>query len=393
MDRTRGFIDMLRATPLFARISSLADLCQLERLAVLRRVAPGTEIVRQDEAVAAISLICTGEVSVCFSGGSVESLRLGRGSLFGEMEYFSGSPGLATVLSAEPTELVCIDQTVLRRISDDNPMTGMQLYHGFLVTMVEKHRLVTDSLIRWKLDHSREHLAHDLRGPLATLRALSEGNARLPPREREIFALVVARMDAIVATLAAPTARKSPICAALQQLVCEKRAQHAARPEVRLAFEAAPLTTDAVDAAQLPQLMRIMANLIDNGVEAMGAAGGRVRIGVGGDAEVLRLDVEDDGCGIPPAVRARLGRQPYTHGKAAGLGLGVFHAFRTVQAWGGSMRIYSHDGQGTIVRLELPTQGAAAALPTTHVHRQPTLPQGYARDAAALGSGLDGDVR
>jgi DNA-binding NtrC family response regulator len=84
-------------------------------------------------------------------------LRLHEGSLFGEMEYFEPSPSLATVVAVTDCEIISIEYEALRRITASNPQLLIQLNRGFLKTLTEKHRLVTDSLIEWKSDSEPFH--------------------------------------------------------------------------------------------------------------------------------------------------------------------------------------------------------------------------------------------
>ena len=371
----KACLALLRATPLFGRIGSDADLYQLQRRACLRSVAAGTPLIAQDAPVEEIDLICSGEVAVSFSGGAVESLHLGMGSLFGEMEYFDPSPGLATVIATEPTRVLAIRHADLRRIAADNPLTGMQLYYGFLTTMVAKHRLVTDSLVQWKLDKSREHLAHDLSTPIAALRTLEDAATRLTAAEHEIFTLALARMDGIVTGLS-PRLRcgRDELIVQLRQLLRQLQLLQASEPHIRLGWRGPVALRQPLSSDQVPELVRIVANLLENGREALLPNFGRLSLRVQESVSSLQIDVIDDGPGISIALRRRLGRVPVSFGKTQGKGLALFHARRTLERWGGSLQVASRPGHGCRVRLRLPL-GPVSGHPDpsrnwVHVHRE-----------------------
>jgi two-component system, response regulator PhcR len=71
----------------------------------------------------------------------------------------------------------------------------------------------------------------------------------------------------------------------------------------------------------------------------------------------------DNGPGIPPAVLARLTREPVTTRGDAGNGMGLMFCHRVMQAAGGSVRIDSSVGAGTTVWLQFDSGVQPADLP------------------------------
>lgn len=111
------------------------------------------------------------------------------------------------------------------------------------------------------------------------------------------------------------------------------------------------------------ELEQVLMNLLINARDAT-EAGGRVRVrvdreppGPGADAQsaFVRLEVEDDGRGIPPEIRERI-FQPFftTKGPGQGTGLGLATVDRIVTRSGGRIEVESEEGRGTLVRLLLP---------------------------------------
>ncbi|MCB9718026.1 MAG: hypothetical protein H6712_29520 [Myxococcales bacterium] len=103
------------------------------------------------------------------------------------------------------------------------------------------------------------------------------------------------------------------------------------------------------------ELNQVWTNLVQNAIHAM-AGRGTLRLRLEGDAERQRISIEDDGCGIPEAVRQRI-FEPFFTTKAAGegTGLGLAISRRIVEQHGGTLQVRSDPGQGTTVTVELPT--------------------------------------
>ena len=68
----------------------------------------------------------------------------------------------------------------------------------------------------------------------------------------------------------------------------------------------------------------------------------------------IRLQIRDDGCGIPPEVQAHL-FQPFRTQKPRGTGLGLFLSRTFMRRFNGDVRLLdSAPGRGTRVTLSLP---------------------------------------
>jgi two-component system sensor histidine kinase RegB len=81
-----------------------------------------------------------------------------------------------------------------------------------------------------------------------------------------------------------------------------------------------------------------------------------VVVGVRGDQEMLSITIRDRGKGMPSEILARIG-EPFFTTKAPGrgMGLGLFLARAVIEGVGGTLQIDSTPGEGTEVRVTLPT--------------------------------------
>jgi two-component system cell cycle sensor histidine kinase PleC len=124
------------------------------------------------------------------------------------------------------------------------------------------------------------------------------------------------------------------------------------------------MTTDIAPGIELvadPRLLKQVAlNLLSNAVKFT-PQGGRITIRARTSAGFVRIAIADSGIGIPKNAIAKLGR-PFeqveshitkTH-QGSGLGLAIAKSLITLH--GGTMRIHSTPGRGTMVLLRLPAK-------------------------------------
>jgi two-component system, cell cycle sensor histidine kinase PleC len=135
----------------------------------------------------------------------------------------------------------------------------------------------------------------------------------------------------------------------------------AAEKRLELKLEVAPVIRLWADRRALKQ---VALNLLSNAVKFT-PEGGRVTVRARTVAGVVNLAIEDTGIGIPREALKNLGRpfeqvesQLTKSHKGSGLGLAI--AKSLVDLHGGSVRIRSTQGVGTIVLVRLPAQRAAA---------------------------------
>jgi signal transduction histidine kinase len=98
-------------------------------------------------------------------------------------------------------------------------------------------------------------------------------------------------------------------------------------------------------------LGRLLRELLDN---ARTAAEGEVRLRVHPPAAgLVRIEVADDGAGLPAAELARVLR-PYERGTEDGAGLGLYLVRLLADRLGAELGVRSEAGRGTTVTLEIP---------------------------------------
>lgn len=102
------------------------------------------------------------------------------------------------------------------------------------------------------------------------------------------------------------------------------------------------------------QLELVLLNLASNAAEAM-PDGGTFTLAVAGDADWVELKIADTGRGMTAEELARC-REPFytTKPPGQGTGLGLAVAADLAERAGGSLRVDSAPGRGTVVRIRLP---------------------------------------
>ena len=128
----------------------------------------------------------------------------------------------------------------------------------------------------------------------------------------------------------------------------------------------------AVDEHQVGQVIN---NLCINAVQAMPAGGtifvrARNRVVPAtapdeGDVPRVRLEVIDQGAGIPPEVRDRI-FEPFYTTKTMGSGLGLATCYSILKKHGGSIEVTSTPGHGATFAVWLPARPGATLPPKAH---------------------------
>ena len=202
-------------------------------------------------------------------------------------------------------------------------------------------------------------IVHDLRNPLAAVFAGAETLMQLYPASTQgkrlasnIYRAAV-HMRELLADLADTSCGNKSPCE-----ICEIRAVIIAASETALlatesqVFE---IVHEVPDGLQVPvqrsRIERVFFNLITNALEAM-PNGGQIRIGARKTENIVLIDVEDTGPGIPRAIRDRLFEPFVTAGKGHGLGLGLALSRQTVLDHGGD--IWAEPAKGTRFVICLP---------------------------------------
>lgn len=115
------------------------------------------------------------------------------------------------------------------------------------------------------------------------------------------------------------------------------------------------------------EIVRVIQNLLINAHEACHE--GTIRLSAKCQGNFAVVSVCDTGKGIPREFMDRL-FQPFQTTKADGLGIGLFHCRKIIEAHDGTIHVESTEGKGTSIRFRLPIPPASLAAQLEIVHEE-----------------------
>jgi signal transduction histidine kinase len=142
-----------------------------------------------------------------------------------------------------------------------------------------------------------------------------------------------------------------PICTLVQTVVRECR--HLAEQK-QIQFTAEVMTDEVMIGGDRLQITRVIQNLVVNALEAVQPGQGCVKVWCREAGANLEVGVQDNGCGMSPDQVQSAFEPFFTTKKGTGTGLGLFITRQAVEAHGGTIRIESDPGKGTLISVSLP---------------------------------------
>jgi len=263
-----------------------------------------------------------------------------------------------------------VDVTITALAGD---VTGTHLLLE-LTDTTARQRISRENEILARQDSSRmmlRQLAHEIKNPLGGLR----GAAQLLDRElpdpglREYTRVIIGeadRLSALVASMSGPARPPHKTDLNIHE-VCE-HVYHLLRGEapssVVVERDYDPSTPNGV--FDRDQLIQALLNIARNALQAVGERGRIVfrsrvfpNVGIAGHRHRLAvcIQIEDDGPGVPAALRASI-FYPLVTGRATGTGLGLAVAQDLVTRHGGIIEFESEPGR-TVFKILLPLEEPA----------------------------------
>jgi signal transduction histidine kinase len=100
-------------------------------------------------------------------------------------------------------------------------------------------------------------------------------------------------------------------------------------------------------------MQKVVVNLVLNASEALGQDG-CIQVSTSRFGDALGLVVSDNGRGMSAEFVKSSLFQPFKTTKAQGLGIGLYHSRKIVEAHGGRIEVESEEGRGSTFRVLLP---------------------------------------
>lgn len=206
-------------------------------------------------------------------------------------------------------------------------------------------------------------ISHDMRYPLTTVFAnaefLSEEELTLEQRQnlyQEIRTAIEQINDLIESLLEFSRGRDAPrrVDVNLEDVVERAVYSVRSRPEFQAADVQVFCPAGLQCRADPMKLERALRNLLVNACEAAGGPSGTIVISVAATDSGVQIRVADNGPGVPEELRATLFQPFVSHGKAAGVGLGLAIVQKICQDHGGEATLESTAAGRTVFLMTIP---------------------------------------
>jgi signal transduction histidine kinase len=231
----------------------------------------------------------------------------------------------------------------------------------------ERHRIAEERAHEMEMFAAR--VAHDLKNPLAAI-ALSVALARRRADDPEQVRSALQRaghgvdrtqqiIDGLLSFARAAGQSQSGERGDLGEVLGGVLAEAAPQAEEAGVELTAEPFGDVQVTCSAGALMSVLGNLVGNAIKYIvdvPAGRRRIHVRVIEDGQLVTIEVEDSGPGIPAALQQRI-FEPYVRDPAArqpGLGLGLATVKRVVEGCGGSVGVRSAEGRGSIFWVALP---------------------------------------
>jgi signal transduction histidine kinase len=340
-----------------------------------KEYGPGAIIFGEGQPGAKLMLVGRGRVQISKSGrqGQQESLAtIERDDFFGEFAMIDHGPRSACATALEPSLIGEIDQKTFNQLMQSAPDA---LLKNFLGVVVERLRETNSRFIEQLLQSERlsllgtmvSSIIHDFKNPMSAILSSADylgkqASSDTTRRLAEIIQASVTRMVDMTEELldfARGTINLRPTPTSTQRLlelldqeILNRIRESGVRVEVQRA-EVGQLLLDE------RRLVRCLTNIVKNAKEAIGSEG-TIRIQMRDAGPSLAISIQDDGPGIPEAIRGRMFEPFVTYGKKDGTGLGMAISKATLDAYGGQIWLESETKRGAIFHLLVPKKPVAA---------------------------------
>jgi signal transduction histidine kinase len=216
-------------------------------------------------------------------------------------------------------------------------------------------------------------VAHNIRSPAIAIEMMLPGLIMVPDRMKRILkkaATEIKQLSEKLRTQSESVTNDSakkldtdlvfvPIL--LDDLVRQKNIEFSNKCESSITLTISTESESLFIKASSLELTCVLSNLINNACESYGPSGGKVEVSVFEDSGFCKIRILDYGSGIPETYFANLGRINFSLKEGSGRGLGLVHAFDSIESWSGTVSIDTKCGVGTKILIAIPLYDSKTA--------------------------------
>lgn len=216
-----------------------------------------------------------------------------------------------------------------------------------------------------------QQVAHDIRSPLSALEMISSNLTALEQDKRLIIRNSINRIRDIANTLSKDHRTKAVeaktddheitlLSSVIEMIVTEKRYEISRKSNIQINFDQSLQSYGLFANTVLSELKRILSNLLNNSIEAIGERVGVIDISLFSNSDNVQIQITDNGCGLSEDELARVLKDRVSLKRKSGIGLGLSHAIDSIESWGGKLFVESKKNSGTKMTISLKQQPAPA---------------------------------
>jgi signal transduction histidine kinase len=359
--------DSFRLNDLLAGIND-ESYARIANKIEVKHFAPDEVIFQEDESGHSLFLIAQGSVKISKKGrgGQQETLAyLLAHDFFGEMALVDGGKRSAQASAVSPVILGQIDRAswdLLLRLAPH------EVLNNFTKSVTKRLRQNNQHFIEQVMRNERLSLigttigsiVHDMNNPISCILGACEiirakNQDEVVAQMATLIREAVGKMDTMTQELIDFSRGKTKLniqSVSVGEFIHNLDFDFAkCRPIVDVRIEVlydGPINVDR------DRLLRVFANLIRNGREAMAKSNLKtLRFTVKRIESRVRFEVSDTGCGISAELLPRIFEPFVTHGKSNGTGLGLAVSKAVVEAHHGTISATSSE-HGTTFQIDLP---------------------------------------
>jgi signal transduction histidine kinase len=381
--------EFLRSIPFFKNISD-DELRTIARFCREEEFSPGQVLFRENDEADCLYVVLEGEVEVwkAFGSSDAEAIAVnGRGNIVGEVALIDDLPRSATVVSRGTSRALRIDEQDFHQLLEESHEIALSMLRSlsamvrqsndsFLADLIAKNRQLEEAyrelqetqqeLVRQErlsiLGKFSSMILHDIRKPMATILA----NADLLAMNKGLDEKAVECVDRIrrgideLGSLTREVLDFSRGTIRLEQKTVDMDSFMGKVEEVvRQHFPTGAVNTTVATSYHgqarfdVARMLRVLFNLSDNARKAMGSSG-KFSIEVKREGNGLVFIVRDTGEGMSEEILANIYEPFFSSSKGGGSGLGLVIVKNIVEAHGGSLKVESSPGKGTVITISIP---------------------------------------
>jgi signal transduction histidine kinase len=205
-------------------------------------------------------------------------------------------------------------------------------------------------------------VAHDIRSPLEVLKGIKTDLNLLPEDSRHRIHMGINRIEEITynllkthkqSNLQETKESSEELLSLLISVLTEKRIEFRNQPSTKIVERIGTYSYGLFSQVHRSSLKSIISNLINNGIESLGGASGKIVVSLYSKDDSNVIEVKDSGCGISLEASERIFSKGFTT-KPEGNGIGLYHAMQDLAAVAGKIEFSTKEGEGTSFFITLP---------------------------------------